>query len=102
MDWIALDRHWIGTGSALDQHWIHEILAAAGRAADWIGTGSVLDRYWIGTGSLLDRTGSDWIGLDRIGSDWILNPVPWKTPLFTLQLKHEGAAPQASRKNRKQ
>ena len=68
MDWIALDRHWIGTGSALDQHWIHEILAAAGRAADWIGTGSVLDRYWIGTGSLLDRTG---LGLDRIGSDWI-------------------------------
>ena len=64
LDWIALDRHWIGTGSALDQHWIHEILAAAGRAADWIGTGSVLDLYWIG----LD---SDWIGLDRIGSDWI-------------------------------
>ena len=61
LDWIALDRHWIGTGSALDQHWIHEILAAAGRAADWIGTGSVLDQvldlYWIG----LDRTGSDWI-----------------------------------------
>ena len=68
LDWIALDRHWIGTGSALDQHWIHEILAAAGRAADWIGTGSVLDRYWIGTGSVLDLY---WIGLDRTGSDWI-------------------------------
>ena len=58
---IVLDSTGLWTGSALDQHWIDEILAAAGRAADWIGTGSVLDRSWI-------FTGSDWIGLDSRSS----------------------------------
>ena len=64
LDWILLVEDWISldldSGSALDQHWIHEILAAAGRAVHWI----VLDRYWIGSGSVLDLY---WIGLDLTG-----------------------------------
>ena len=40
---------------------------------DWIG----LDRRF----EVLDRPGSV---LDRTGSDWIRDPVPWKTPLLTI------------------